>query len=344
MDPPRLTQYSQYAGCGAKLGPCVLNKTLSGIRQAENPALLVDFHHAEDAGIYQITDELAIVQTVDFFPPIVDDPYTFGQITAANALSDIYAMGGRPITALSLVCFPIDKLDAGVLGDIQRGGLSKLDEAGVMLLGGHSIKDADVKYGFAVTGLVHPDKYLLNNTLRAGDALLLTKPLGNGIINTALRVGKAEAAHVAAATRLMVQLNKLPAELAAKYTVHACTDITGFGLLGHLGEMIEGTGLGARVRWRDVPLMPGTLDYARDGFVPGGARSNRDYRLQMMAGHDQIPPEVIDILFDPQTSGGLLFALSPDQANELLGDLTDAGFDAALVGEVIEREVLQIEQ
>ena len=343
MDPPRLTQFSQYAGCGAKLGPCVLNDTLRGIWQAENPALLVGFHHAEDAGIYQLTDELALVQTVDFFPPIVDDPYTFGQITAANALSDVYAMGGKPITALSLVAFPTDKLEPAVLGDIQRGGLSKLDEAGVMLLGGHSIKDADVKYGFAVTGLVHPKKFYLNNAPQLGDALLLTKPLGNGIINTALRAEMAEDEHVEAATRWMVQLNKLAAELAAPFDIHACTDITGFGLLGHLCEMIEGTGLGARVRWESVPLMPGTLDYASTGLVPGGARSNREYRLHWVANHDQVPPEYLDILFDPQTSGGLLFALPRQQAEELQLVLQEAGVLGAIVGEVVQQEALYIE-
>ncbi len=342
MDPPRLTQFSQFAGCGAKLGPCVLSSTLSGIRQPGNPNLLVGFQHAEDAGVYQLTDDMAIVQTVDFFPPIVDDPFTFGQITACNALSDIYAMGGRPITALSMVCFPPDKLDASVLAEIHRGGVDKLNEAGVVLLGGHSIQDADVKYGFAVTGLVHPRHFLLNNTPRLGDALLLTKPLGNGIVNTALRAEMAEVEDVQAATRYMTQLNKRPAELAADFDIHACTDITGFGLLGHLCEMLEGTGLGAEVMWNSLRLLPGALGYAEIGLVPGGARANRAYRLPWVAGAESIAPEHLDILFDPQTSGGLILALPPQQAQELCARMRREEIDAAVIGKIVDKETIYI--
>ena len=239
-----LTEYSQFSGCGAKLGPGLLDKVLCGLKQLAYPNLITDFSTSDDAGVYRISDEVALVQTVDFFPPIVDDPYTFGQIAAANSLSDVFAMGGKPISALSVVCFPKDDLDIQYLRAIMDGGLDKLTEAGTALLGGHSVEDKELKFGFAVTGTVHPDKILLNSGMQEGETLILTKSIGTGVINTALRANIASQESIDAATDVMRELNMKSAEVMQRFSVSACTDVTGFGLLGHACEMISDSACG----------------------------------------------------------------------------------------------------
>ncbi len=293
--------------------------------------------HAEDAGVYRLRDDLAIIQTVDFFTPIVDDPYTFGRIAVTNALSDIYAMGGRPVTAMNIVCFPIRTMDVKILREILRGGLDQMREAGVLLIGGHSVEDNEPKYGLSVTGVIHPDKILFNNGAKAGDHLILTKPLGTGIVSTALKGGLADAALVARSVACMTTLNRRAAELMAETAeIHACTDVTGFGFLGHALEMAEGSGIGMRIRAAEVPHFKGIRPFVEEGLVPGGLIRNRKFREKQLDVGPGCPDWLIDILFDPQTAGGLLISLPPDAAEGLLRKMHAAGIDeAAIVGEVI---------
>lgn len=289
----------------------------------------------DDAGVYKLTDDLAIIQTVDFFTPVVDDPFWFGQIAAANALSDIYAMGGEPKTAMNLVGFPIDEMDIRILREIIKGGLEKLKEAGVVLIGGHSVEDRELKYGLSVTGLIHPDRVLTKKNIREGDFLILTKPLGTGIINTAIKGGIAPEELIDRASRLMAALNKDAATVMSEFPVNACTDITGFGLLGHLAEMLEGSGLGIRLEASAIPVIPEALEFAAMGFVPAGAHKNREFRKEIVAFSAPIDPVFQDILFDPQTSGGLLLSVGKSQAPALLGSLNKKGIgDSAIIGEV----------
>jgi selenide,water dikinase len=303
--------------------------------------------HAEDAGVYRLRDDLAIIQTVDFFTPIVDDPYTFGRIAVTNALSDIYAMGGRPLTAMNIVCFPIRTMDVKILREILRGGLEQMREAGVLLIGGHSVEDNEPKYGLSVTGVIHPDRILFNNGAKAGDHLILTKPLGTGIISTALKGGLADAALVARSVACMTTLNRKAAELMAETAeIHACTDITGFGFLGHALEMAEGSGIGMRIRASEVPYFQGIRPFVEEGLVPGGLIRNRKFREKQLDVGPGCPEWLIDILFDPQTAGGLLISLPPDTAKELLGKMHAAGIkEAAIVGEVIPapRGIIRVE-
>jgi len=293
--------------------------------------------HAEDAGVYRLRDDLAIIQTLDFFTPIVDDPYTFGRIAVTNALSDIYAMGGKPITAMNIVCFPIRTMDVKILREILRGGLDQMREAGVLLIGGHSVEDNEPKYGLSVTGVIHPDKILFNNGAKAGDHLILTKPLGTGIVSTALKGGLADAALVARSVACMTTLNSKAAELMAETAeIHACTDVTGFGFLGHALEMAEGSGIGMRIRSAAVPHFKGIRPFVEEGLVPGGLIRNRKFREKQLDVGPDCPDWLIDILFDPQTAGGLLISLPPDAAEGLLRKMHAAGIDeAAIVGEVI---------
>ncbi len=314
------------------MGPGVLSKALCGLKQPEYENLLVDYKHSDDAGVYKINDETALVQTVDFFPPIVDDPYTFGQIAAANALSDIYAMGGKPITAMSIVAFPDKKMDIEVLRQINAGGLSKLVEAGVALVGGHSITDEEVKYGLAVTGTVHPDKIKLNNSLSEGDVLILTKPIGNGILNTAMKGDMISSETISIAEKYMCQLNKVASEVAADFTIHACTDVTGFGLGGHICEMLDESDLGVEIMFNSLHLLPEVLDMAEMGMVPGGTYRNKEYRKEMVIDFEDTKAEYLDIVFDPQTSGGLIFAIPADEEDKLLEALKNSNIDAFKVG------------
>jgi len=298
--------------------------------------LIVGLEKADDAGVYRLSDDLAIIQTVDFFTPIVDDPRAFGQIAAANALSDVYAMGGTPLTAMNIVCFPVKTLDISVLREILRGGLEKMAEAGVALAGGHSVDDVELKYGLSVTGTVHPGKVITKGGARAGDRLILTKPLGTGIINTAVKGKMAGEQTADRAAACMAALNKVASQLMQEVGVSACTDITGFGLLGHACEMIQDSDTGMRIRLSSVPLLPQTVEFARMGMIPGGTYRNKEFRAAMIQASGGLPDYALDILFDPQTSGGLFIAVSSGRVDRLLSRLHRGGaVEAAVVGEVI---------
>jgi selenide,water dikinase len=298
--------------------------------------VIVGLDRADDAGVYRISDDLALIQTVDFFTPIVDDPYWFGQIAAANALSDVYAMGGTPKTAMNLVGFPVKEMDISILRRIIQGGVDKLTEAGVVLVGGHSVEDKELKYGLSVTGFVHPQRVLTKKNLRPGDRLILTKPIGTGIVNTAIKAGMAPAGLIERVTALMASLNRTAAEVMAAFDVHACTDVTGFGLLGHLAEMVSGAGAGARVLARSLPVIPEALEYASMGLIPAGAYKNREFREAMVVIEPGVDRVRQDLLFDPQTSGGLLIGVNGAQAADLVRALMEAGIDeSAEVGEVL---------
>ena len=300
---------------------------------------MAGFGQAEDAGVYQLSEDMALIQTVDFFTPIVDDPYDFGQVAAANSLSDVYAMGGTPISALNIVAFPIRCLGIEILEDILRGGAAALAEAEVPLIGGHSIEDEEIKYGLSVAGLIHPQKIIRNNTPRPGDRLVLTKPIGTGIIATALKAEMASPEHVQAMIRSMSSLNKLPAQLMQdeRYEVHACTDITGFGLLGHMREMVNGSGCTIRLYAQQIPFLEGAVDYARLGLIPAGAYRNRQFVQNYLIGFGSIAQEIQDLLTDPQTSGGLLISLPAALAERFLNELKSRyPLPSAIVGEVIE--------
>ena len=293
---------------------------------------------SEDAGVYKLRDDLAIIQTVDFFTPIVDDPYIFGQIAVVNALSDVYAKGGRPLTALNIVCFPIKAMDISILREILKGGLSKMREAGVILVGGHSVEDPELKHGLSVTGVIHPDRVIMNQGAKVGDKVILTKPLGTGIISTALKGGYASEHTVAKSVNSMTTLNKKASELMLTIDVHACTDITGFGLLGHACEMIEGTDVGMIIHADAVPYFPEAKKHAEIGMVPGGTARNRDFRTKMVKIDKNISKVMVDILFDPQTSGGLLMAVPAPEAETLLKKMHRSGIvAAALIGEVVAK-------
>jgi selenide,water dikinase len=298
--------------------------------------VIVGLERADDAGVYKISDGLALIQTVDFFTPIVDDPYGFGQIAAANALSDVYAMGGTPKTAMNLVAFPVKEMDLSVLRQIIQGGLDKLTEAEVVLIGGHSIEDKELKYGLSVTGFVHPSKVLTKKNLRPGDRLVLTKPLGTGIVNTAIKAGMASKELTDRVTRLMAELNREAAGIMTNFDVSACTDVTGFGLLGHLAEMVLGSGTSAKIYSDQVPVIAEALEFAAMGLIPAGAYKNREFRESMIAFADTVGRSRQDVLVDPQTSGGLLISVNSQQAEALVAALKDAGIeDAARIGEVL---------
>jgi len=291
---------------------------------------------AEDAGVYKLTDDLAVIQTLDFFTPIVDDPYTFGQVAAANSLSDVYAMGGKPITAMNIVCFPVKTMDMDILKAIIKGSLDKLQEADVTLVGGHSVEDNELKYGLSVTGTIHPDKVLRNTTARVGDKLILTKALGTGIINTALKGDMASKEAVTKSIDCMTTLNKTAAESMLDCDISACTDVTGFGFLGHTCEMVEGTNVGLKIYAHSVPIIAEAAEYAMMGLLPGGLHHNRDFREHMVEIEQNVPEYVTDIMYDPQTSGGLLIAVSDSDSKRLLKKLYDAGVvDAKIVGDVV---------
>ena len=297
----------------------------------------------DDAGVYRLSADLALIQTVDFFTPIVDDPYTFGQVAVANALSDIYSMGGRPLTALNILCFPVGTMDASVLEDILRGGLDKLDEADTALVGGHSVEDTELKYGLAVTGTVHPDRLVSSAGARPGDRLVLTKPLGTGIINTAAKGGQADEALVERIARSMATLNRTAAELMLEAGAHACTDITGFGLLGHAAQMAEQSQVGLTFKLAAVPLFPEVVTLARRGLCPGGLFRNKKYYAGRVSFRPGIEEHLQDVLFDAQTSGGLLVSLDAGQAEAFLARLHQAGIrEAAIVGEVTSGEAGKI--
>ena len=319
-------------GCTAKLGAGVLSRILEKLPRGEqDPNLLVGYDSRDDAAVYQVTENLALVQTVDFFPPMVDDPYTFGQIAAANALSDVYAMGGEVKTALNLVCFP-ENMDLNVLGEILRGGAEKVAEAGGILAGGHSIADTGVKYGLSVTGLVNPHHLYTNDAGQPGDKLILTKALGVGLLCTANRVGEAAPEHLAGAIASMTTLNKTAAEISRKYTVHAATDVTGFSFLGHLHEMMGGK-LSCIIDAKAVPVLPGAEQAADDCLYTAAGQRNRNHTGPFVR-FEGVPFAMEEVLFDPQTSGGLLLAVAPAEAQALEAELQAAGLPARIVGEI----------
>lgn len=286
----------------------------------------------------RLTDEIALVQTVDFFTPIVDDPYLFGQIAAANAFSDVYAMGGAPRTAMNLVAFPVKKLDISILQETLRGGLDKIHEADAILVGGHSIDDPEFKYGLSVAGTVHPGRVLTNRGAQPGDSLVLTKPLGTGIVATAVKAGLADAGTRASVEASMARLNRRAAELLSKFSAHACTDVTGFGLLGHALEMIEGGDVGLVIDHAALPIFAGASAFAEQGIMPGGLHRNRKFRQASVDIEGPLPAQIVDLLYDPQTSGGLLVALAANEARAYLDELHAAGIeDAALIGNFADR-------
>jgi selenide, water dikinase len=293
---------------------------------------------AEDAGVFKLTEKLAIIQTLDFFTPIVDDPYDFGQIAVTNSLSDVYAKGGIPLTAMNIVCFPIKKMDIAILHEILKGGLIKMREAGVVLVGGHSVDDEELKYGLSVTGTIRPNKVVMNNSAKPGDQLILTKKLGTGIISTGIKAGEVKKTVIKKVTQSMTTLNKVASETMMSVGIHACTDITGFGFLGHAAEMLEDTDNGMVIDSSVVPYFPEARVLAEEGLLPGGLQRNRDYRKKMVKISPSVPEYLADILFDPQTSGGLLIAVAKTKASRLLKAMYDAGvLDAAIVGEVVDK-------
>lgn len=327
-------------GCTAKLGAGILSRVLERLPKGPaDDALLVGYDSHDDAAVYQLTENLAFVQTLDFFPPMVEDPYLFGQIAAANALSDIYAMGGTVKTALNIVCFP-ETMNLNILGEIMRGGAEKVHEAGGNLAGGHSIADSDVKYGLSVTGIVDPRKMYQNNTGRVGNKLILTKRLGVGLICCANKVGAASPVAMEQAVDSMTTLNKYAAEILAKYPVHACTDVTGFGLLGHLHEMLDGR-LSCVLQQRSILVFAEALEYADEFLLTAAAQRNRNY-VGDNVRFEGVPFAMEEVLFDPQTSGGLLAAVSPDAADELLAEMRRQGMPAAIIGTLTNKQDTEI--
>jgi selenide, water dikinase len=368
----RLTETVKAGGCASKLSPAVLDKILAKLPRQYDPNLLVGFDHADDAGVYQISPGTALVQTVDFFTPMVDDPYTFGQIAATNALSDVYAMGGRPITALAHVCFPASG-DLEVLQQILAGGLAKMMEANCTIVGGHSVRDEETKFGYSVTGLIDPSRIFTNGGAQPGDRLLFTKALGTGVISTAIKKNTAKQRWIDDATRSMTTLNKTASEVTVAFSaqtetatahvgtaafgrpavqgsaelshrpatgqrpVHSLTDVTGFGLIGHAREMALASNASLLFRVNQIPVLEGALDCIRAGHIPGGLNNNRDFAECVVGYEEGIPEELKTILFDPQTAGGLLIAVAAEHSANLMRDLKAAGVPAVEIGEVQER-------
>ena len=330
----KLTKLANCAGCGAKVGAGVLAHLLEGIQVHSDPNLLVGFDRSDDASVYKLSEELALVQTVDFFPPIADDPYTFGAIAAANALSDVYAMGGEPKLALNIMAIP-KKMPKEAVHELLRGGYDKVYEAGALITGGHSILDEEPKYGLAVTGFVHPEKLLSNSGAQPGDVLFLTKPIGIGILTTAAKVDMVSEETYAKALQQMMTLNKSARDVIVNYRVHACTDVTGFGLLGHACEMAQGSDVELQLRVDQIDLIPEALELATIGILPEGMYRNRDFAESFVdAGRVSLAKQ--DMLYDPQTSGGLLIAVHPEDADAMYADLKNAVLSAQRIGCVRE--------
>ncbi len=358
--PIRLTETVKAGGCASKLSPAILDKVLGKLPRQADPNVLVGFDHADDAGVYSIGPGTALVQTVDFFTPMVDDPYTFGQIAATNALSDVYAMGGRPLTSLALVCFP-EKADLAILERILAGGLSKMIEASCSVIGGHSVRDEEMKFGYSVTGLIDPARVLTNGGAKAGDRLLFTKALGTGVISTAIKKKAAKQHWIDTAIASMTTLNKKASEVISGgagtelrpgqaerstandqrpmtndvFTVHAMTDVTGFGLIGHAREIALASGVSLRFHANRIPLLDGALDCVRAGHIPGGLKANREFAECVVGYEDGISEEMKTIMFDPQTAGGLLISVASEDATKLVRALNDAGVPGVEIGEVL---------
>lgn len=339
----RLTALSATAGCAAKIGPGTLAGILETLPKFYDPNLLVGIETSDDGAIYKVSEELALIQTLDFFTPVVDDPYIFGQVAAANALSDIYAMGGEPKIALNIVAWP-NCVNPKFLGEILRGGADKVKEAGAVLAGGHSIQDNEPKYGLSVTGFVHPDRIFKNCGAQVGDVLILTKPLGTGIVNTAVKAELASETARQEVIRVMTALNKKAKQIIERYEIHSCTDVTGFGLAGHSMEMAEGSEVTVEIWTDQLPIQSEALEYARMGLVPAGAYRNRSYTQDRMEIQGEVPEELQDVFFDPQTSGGLLISVSPETAEKILHEFEENSMETAygVIGQVREAESCRV--
>lgn len=333
----KLTKLSSCAGCGAKVGAGTLVKMLEGFQTHYDPKLIVGYDKSDDASVYVIDEDTALVQTTDFFPPIVDDPFLYGQIAAANALSDVYAMGGEPKLALNIMCLA-DSMDKRTVQEILRGGYAKAYEAGAIITGGHTIQGAEPIYGLAVSGFVHPEKVLTNSGTKPGDVLILTKPLGIGILTTAAKADLVEKALLDRIYHQMATLNKAARDIMVKYPVHSCTDITGFALLGHGFEMAQGSGCTLHIKTKEVPFHAEAYEFAEMGFVPAGAYRNRNYAEAGVCVFGDVTRAMQDILYDPQTSGGLLMSVPGDEAQACLNELQTAIPDAAIIGYVTEKQ------
>jgi selenide, water dikinase len=337
----RLTANAKAAGCAAKLSPSVLEAVLKKLPAQPDPNRIVGFETSDDAAVYRLTDDLAIVQTVDFFTPIVDDPFEFGQVAATNALSDVYAMGGRPISSLTILAFPANG-DPAVLEQILRGGLMKMTEANCTIVGGHSIRDDELKFGYAVTGVIHPDKIWKNVGAQPGDILILTKAIGTGVISTAIKQQKATPAWVSAAAASMTSLNRaaahalheLESQPSGRNAIHAVTDVTGFGLLGHAREMAIGSGVAIHLDHTRIPYLDGAIDAARAGFFSAGMKNNRDFVEGCATFAENVPDEFRALVVDPQTAGGLLVAVGPEFADQALAALSRHNVKARAIGNV----------
>lgn len=312
----------------------MLAEALKSLPQSQHPDLIVGFNKADDAGVFRLSENLALVQTVDFFPPIVDDPYWFGQIAAANALSDVFAMGGKPLTALNIVGFPASTMPLSILTEILRGGAEKVEEAGAVVVGGHSIKDKELKFGVSVTGIVDPNKVVTNSGAKPGDVIFLTKPLGTGLITTGIKRGKVSDDLAMTAIRSMAALNRTAAELMINHSAHAATDITGYGLLGHAYEMASGSNVSIRIDAQSLPLLPDVLMLAELGMIPGGANDNRAYLQSFVSVASSVDKHLEAVMYDPQTSGGLFIALPESHADAFQNDASSTGLLAARIGRV----------
>lgn len=337
----KLTKLASCAGCGAKVGAGTLVQLLEGFRTHSDPRLIVGYDKSDDASVYVLDENTALVQTTDFFPPIVDAPFLYGQIAAANAISDVYAMGGEPKLALNIMCLA-DSMDRHTVQEILRGGYDKAYEAGVIITGGHTIQGAEPIYGLAVSGFVNPKRVLTNSGARPGDALILTKPLGIGILTTAAKAELVEPEVLARIYRQMATLNKYARDIMVQYPVHGCTDITGFGLIGHSYEMAQGSGCSLHLDTAALPYHPEAYEFAEMGFIPAGAYRNRDFAEAGVKAAPRVTRAIQDICYDPQTSGGLFFALPEACAKECLSRLHDAGCEAAIVGSVTEKQEYSI--
>lgn len=331
-----LTRFVENAGCASKINQTDLKIVLAGLPKISDPRVLVSADTCDDAGVYKLTDDLALVQSVDVFTPNVDDPYTFGQIAAANSLSDIYAMGGRPLTALSIVGFPIETMSHKVMNLMLRGGIDKMQEAGVEVIGGHSIKDNEIKFGFSVTGEVNPKKIITNDKANPGDVLILTKPIGTGIISFAHQLGQASKDAVEAISRSMAELNKAASEAMVRAGVTTATDVTGFGLLGHLSEMVAQSRVTAGIFADRIPFFEGVLDSVREEMISGAIERNREFASQFVEVSEGVDEEIETALYDPQTSGGLLIAIKKDRGEDFIRKLREQGVSSAsIIGRVV---------
>jgi len=329
----KLTEFSKTSGWAAKIGPGALAKILDKLPKMGSENLIVGIETSDDAAVYKLSDEIAVIQTLDFFTPVVDDPYVFGQIAAANSLSDVYAMGGKPTLALNIVCFP-NCLNIDILGEILKGGADKVIEAGAIVMGGHSVQDDEPKYGLSVMGIVHPDKVLKNYGCSVGDVLILTKPLGTGIISTAIKASLASKEAYDIAVQVMSTLNKYAGEIIIEHDISACTDITGFGIMGHCYEMASGSNISLKLFKENIPYIKEAKEYAKIGLVPAGTYNNKAY-LEGKYELRDIPEWLEDILFDPQTSGGLLLSCTKEEAKKIMIKLNELELKSQIIGEVI---------